>query len=371
MISLKPSHGAVVNICSRSSYECLEKAVQLNGWRGKNFVTISEEAKRELTFFLENIVHLNGQIIQSESRAIRVSSLLYEPVTKQEVIPFFEGPISKIMVSDASDSKVFVYNLMEEGQISLSVNLSEWERSLSSGHRELLAILKTLQTWERQSFTKGLKVFWITDSENVVSFINKGSRKQHVQNTLFDIVLIARSLDLEIIPIHLRRQDPRIQLADLGSKTQDTDNWSIDNASFEILRRKFHFDFDLFADAQNKKCVRFASKFFEEGSEVIDCFSANWGSLGMLWICPPIKEAIKVARRIQGSTCKGVILIPVWPSSTFYNFFFDSCSRAKPPFFLEKLFHPYVIQNENARNTPLFGHTKFHFAVLSFNTFKS
>lgn len=369
IISLKPSHGSSVLICTKSSYVCLEKTVQERGWRSNNGIVLSEESKRELHFFLDNIDILNGHIIQSEARAIRVDTIIPNPICKREKIHFFEGPVEKIIVSDASETKVFVYDLINNGETILSVNLSHDEKSLSSGHRELLAIQKTLEHWTVTNYPRGLKLFWITDSENVVSFINKGSNKPHVQRAIFKTLLLSRQLDIKIIPIHLRRSDPRIQLADLGSKTKNTDNWSMDNTNFSALNEIFHFDFDLFADSLNKKVPRFASLFFEEGCEFVDAFSMNWANLGMLWVCPPINDLIQVARRIRSSQCKGVVMFPVWPTSNFFHFFMENMSKTKPPFILEKIFNPYIFQNEDAKNTPLFGYTNFSFVILSFNTF--
>ena len=365
LVSLKPSHGSSVLICSKSSYACLEKAVENSGWRSKNILSLSEESRRELKFFLDNLTFLNGHLIQSELNAIRVDSLLRNPVAKTETIPFFEGPIDGIMVSDASEKKIFVYNLTKRGEVVLSVNLSQQEQLFSSGHRELLAILRTLQTWRADSSMTRMQMFWITDSENVVAMITKGSSKQHIQNMSFEIVFLLRKLDLTIIPIHLRREDPRIQLADAGSKFQDSDNWSVDAKSFSDLQNTFCFDFDLFADSNNAKLARFATLFFEPRGEVIDAFSANWEDLGMLWICPPVNNLIQIARRIMNCRCKGAILIPNWPTSNFLFFYLNE----KAPFRIEKFLRPYIIQNENARNTPLFGFTSFDFILLSFNTF--
>lgn len=370
MISLRPSHGSSVLICSKSSYVCLEEAVAKDGWRSRNECILSQEAKSELRFFLDNLHKLNGHFIQTEARAIRVDSILPNPITNCKYIPFIGGSIDKVMVSDASETKIFAYSLSDDcnHQFSVSISLSGEERKLSSGHRELLAVLKTLQTWKATRCSTNMKVFWITDSTNVVAFINKGSNKAHIQKSIFEIVLLMRDLDLEIVPIHLKREDPRVQLADQGSKRKDSDNWSIDNKSFKELHEVFHFEFDLFADSYNRKMKNYASLYYDPNSKLIDAFSANWGDLGMLWICPPIKDLIRVAKRIRSTSCRGVVIIPIWPSSSFYHFFLINHSSSRQPFILERCMKPYIHQNENARNTPLFGVTNFEFAILSFDT---
>jgi hypothetical protein len=81
----------------------------------------------------------------------------------------------------------------------------------------------------------------MTDSENVCAFLSKGSPKPAIQKLVFECNLILHDLECSLEPIHLLRSDPRIQLVDSASKTKDTDNWSIDYASF----KEFDNDFQL------------------------------------------------------------------------------------------------------------------------------
>ena len=55
--------------------------------------------------------------------------------------------------------------------------------------------------------------------------------------------------------------------ADFESRMNDTDNWSIDNESFNILSNKYgHFFVDRFANNLNKKVAKFNSKYFCSGT---------------------------------------------------------------------------------------------------------
>jgi len=40
-------------------------------------------------------------------------------------------------------------------------------------------------------------------------------------------------MKLRVVPIYLAREDPRIQIADSGSKELDTDNWSLSVKDFQ------------------------------------------------------------------------------------------------------------------------------------------
>ena len=69
----------------------------------------------------------------------------------------------------------------------------------------------------------------------MVTFLTKGSSRPAIQSTVLDIYRLTRRKSLDIIPLHVRRSDYRIQAADTGSRFYDPDDWSIDTASFESL----------------------------------------------------------------------------------------------------------------------------------------
>ena len=76
----------------------------------------------------------------------------------------------------------------------------------------------SLKQWEFTQTLQRRTIYWVTDSENVVSFLRKGSKKPEVQAILFEVVKMASRLDINIEPIHLLREDPRIKDADEGSR---------------------------------------------------------------------------------------------------------------------------------------------------------
>ena len=66
------------------------------------------------------------------------------------------------MASDASDKIAFIY---ETGQFRLVENFffNESESAVSSGHRELLVIVKTLETMKDYFKDREKRIYWITD----------------------------------------------------------------------------------------------------------------------------------------------------------------------------------------------------------------
>ncbi len=364
--ALEPSHGMMSRISTRSSYDTIGFHTEQVGWKG--YAPMTQYMRDELAFFKEHIHESNGTLIKSTLTQVRVDTILKNPVAMKEFIPNHERA-DTILVSDSSEIKAFAYNLTNNSSIEVEVNFSEEEKKLSSAARELLALDYTVKQWKEKGF-KNMKVYWLTDSSSAAACIQKGSKSSETQHITFGIVKLCKELGIHVTPIHLRREDPRIQMADDGSKIKNSDNWSIDSASFNELNEIFKFEMDLFADEQNAKTRDYCSLYFQKTAVAIEAFSTNWSEFGMCWICPPISLLIQVNNRIQTSQCKGVIILPVWKTSSFYTYFLNENEFPKEPYRLVKKWHPYIIQNEGVTRTPLFGITPFKFVALAFNTFK-
>jgi site-specific DNA-methyltransferase (adenine-specific) len=116
------------------------------------------------------------------------------------------------------------------------------------------------------------------------------------------------------------REDPRIKFADDGSKTVDTDDWQVDDKTFQKSNQEYNFTIDLFASNQNKKCKRFYSNFYCPGTSGIDAFSHSWDG-DIAWICPPIKEVTRIIRKLRKSRPTGMLFVPEWKASDYWGNF--------------------------------------------------
>ncbi len=365
IVALQHSHGFFARVCSRSGYVALESHVAAKGWQGS--LELSPNCTRELHFFLQHSSARNGSPINSGLTLVRVDKILDDPITKGVSVPTFGRHHDGVMVSDASDFKASVYNLHDESSSQVSFVFSREERGLSSGMRELLAILKTLQLWksERRSISSNLCIYWMTDSSNVVSFLTKGSSKIHVQSTVFEICLLLQELQISVIPVHLLRSDPRIQAADDLSKFRDSDDWSLDDSNTQFLIDQYNLKTDVFASRANRRCDRFFSEVFEDGCAGTNAFAQQWGR--GLFMCPPIRLLPSVARAIRNRSCEGIVVLPDWPSSQFFGMFFELNNVPRAPFKIVHRFYPYIYQNQEA-SSALKGKTDFQFFALYFNT---
>ncbi len=119
------------------------------------------------------------------------------------------------VVSDASGFKAAICYEEDQSRVVADFRFSEAEKRFSSGHRELLSVHKMVEHWvhTRQMFER--QIYWMTDSMNVVSFLEKGSSKPHIQNVVFDLACNFSILNTVVQPVHLYRSDVRIMEADI------------------------------------------------------------------------------------------------------------------------------------------------------------
>jgi len=355
----------LARITTRSGYCIIQSHTEAFGWGG--YVTLDGKVKEELKFFIDHMDEGNGAKIKNSLTEARLDTIVPNPISKVETIHHARED-AQVFVSDASDTKAFVYELTGASKKVLEYSFNKEQREASSSARELLAILMTLRQAAADQSLKNTFIYWCTDSENAARAMSKGSRTPAIQAIVFEIALLSKKLQIKIEPIYLRREDPRIQVADLGSKALDTDNWSIDQSSFQSLDEIFHFDYDMFADSFNKKCEKFCSLYYHEDARAVDAFSISWEKKGNLWLSPPVKDLLRCHRRITNCECKGVLIMPMWHTSSYLSFFMENGEKTKEPFTLIKKWKPYIIQNEGATNTALFGFTPFWFVALGFNT---
>lgn len=364
MVSCIPSHGPYARVCTRSGYIDLQQAVDARGW--KTSVSLSESTRGEFLLFLRCARIRNGYPMDNQLTDVRVDSIFPGAKCKNPVLT--QGPYdyNAVVASDASDFKVACKWLEGPQQGHVSFTLSTDEQHVSSGERELLALLKALRHFNAVLHLRDLNFIWATDSANLVSFLAKGSPKIPIHQKVTEVYNLCHDMNCTIEPVHLLRTDERIAEVDGFSKQKDTDNWSIDDMSFQALKEQFQLSCDVFADSSNAKLPIFISKFYEQGCWAVDAFSCSWP--GVAYVCPPTKLLVRAANRICKSKCEGIIILPNWPASDFFNTFFTTENQVKAPFQFVKQIQPYIFQNEGARNTPLFGVTPFSFFVLYFNT---
>jgi hypothetical protein len=370
MVSALPALGTLPLIFARRGYAELEEKVQEQGWNAR--IKMPAEVAADLRKFISLIERHDGAPITSAATAVSVLSIIGEPTQflKTKVIPNHIKTNQKaIWCGDASQWAACAYSIKDDSDFFLIRKFSEEEQSLSSGHRELLALFRALEEREQAKgvWSEKTTLYWLTDSENLVTFLRKGSKKRDIQAQLLAVLEKARALNAKIEPIHLRREDPRIQLADGGSKIPDSDDWSIDEASFQKLNTKYGpFTIDLFAADNNAKVKNFYSECFSKSSKGVNAFCHSWDG-EKAWVCPPVKCIISAVGKIEKTKGSGVLLIPKWPTARFWPIIFPDGINAKAVFKEVEEIRPWLKQNQEARSV-LSGRTKFTFIALFYKS---
>ena len=367
IIATEPALGNLPLLTARAGYAQVEEISEARGWNAS--LTLSKETVEGLQFFLDNMDQFDNTPIRTAATDISVVSIIGQPdefIKTGFVANHIRSSRSKIWASDASGFATCAYSIKGDNMYYRGL-LTEEERGFGSGHRELLAVRHTLEYYMTINCFNGqsCNVYWITDSENLVRFLTKGSRKQHIQKEIFRTILICQKLKIRIIPIHLRREDPRIQIADTGSKIVDTDDWAVDSYTFQRLNKEMKFTIDLFATEKNAKCQRFYSNFYCRGTNGIDAFCHSWEE-EVAWVCPPINQICKVIEKIKKTRMSGVMYVPDWQTADYWPKIFDAQGQLRWPFTKARKSQPFLIQQEFSCKSPFRGHPKFDFYELKF-----
>lgn len=182
------SHGPALRIVTRESQHQLGVRVTEAGWKAD--MVITDRMVKELQSCKTYLETSNGQPIRFEAK----TTTILAPVKKSYLLQDWDPTDSErkliTMVSDASDTRAFIYKA-DDFTIVEEYPFSWTESQASSTMRELSAINKLLTT--DQSFLKkhrGMVVCWMTDSQALTHIMKRGSRVKELQDIvlkLFDL----------------------------------------------------------------------------------------------------------------------------------------------------------------------------------------
>ena len=319
--SLSRSHGAIVSVMTRHTQHVVGKQVFKNGWESS--ISLDEHCRTELSFLRDNLIKFNGKLIPVTKEANKtvghqeVSHFIKQVCYSEELLP-------DLVVSDASESHAFVFHKDQFIKVQ-DFEFDEYETTLSSGHRELLATLKYLEHCKKTKFqfTSPI-IYWQTDSKNNFSFLTKGSRKPRIQKDIVKIKFLELEMGITIIPIWTPRSHSRIILADLGSKfSQSSDEWGVSRNRLKQIFSQFNVSptIDAFASEVNSVCSRFFSKIPQNNCSGINFFAQKMEANQVYFCCPPVKEIIFTFKKlIHSPNIVAILIIPAWPSANFWTF---------------------------------------------------
>ena len=212
---------------------------------------------------------------------------------------------------------------------------------------------------------RGQHILWLTDSTNLCVFLTKGSKKPAIQADVLEVHWLCHDLVVRLTPIHLKRDDFRIQVADAGTRFFDPDDWAIDRTSYVHLTDGMFIDLDVFAHTTNAKVARFFSYGRCPRTAAIDAFSQDWKDT-VAWICPPVSLIIPAIKKACNTRMSGIFLIPLWRSSAFWTTLFPNGFRAISQCWKTVKCHPHIIRGKFCYNPLMQGTTQFPFLAVYF-----
>ena len=165
-------------------------------------------------------------------------------------------------------------------------------------------------------FLQGKAVLWKTDNYACSYIVKAGSSKENLQYYAEKILECCRNYRIDLKLEWVPREE--IMFCDSLSKTPDTDDWETTTELLLTLNKKWGpFTVDRFADNNNKKVTRFNSKFYCPNTENVNAFSVSWMGENN-FLVPPVNLIPKVLKHIRESKAEGTLVVPYWPSASFW-----------------------------------------------------
>ena len=328
LASMHLALGPIVRLFTRNLYKVIESRLS---WFHP--ISLSSDAVSELKFWLHNIDSRNGFTFKPH------------PTT------------SKIVFTDASSSGYGGFIAERLNKIICVGKFSEFERETSSTSRELLAVNHVLKSFGPRLSHESIQIN--IDNLSACHILSVGSSKEHLQSLSIEIFNHCSKYNINLQPRWVPREENDI--ADYFSKYNDTDDWSIDDKSFNLISRRFGpFTIDRFADNINRKTERFNSKFYCPHTESVNCFTNNWKS-ERNYLCPPISLIGSTIRHLRLCKARGTLVVPVWNSAYYWPILFPKGIVASfvKEFFV---FEPYYTSSSN--DSVFKGYVNFKTIVL-------
>ena len=285
IISMGIAIGPLTRLFTRHMYAFIESR---NSWFENK--TVNEGTHSELTFWKRNVQVRNGFGIKRHHLT------------------------TKVIYSNASENGYGGYLVQRLDRVIAQGQFSHSEKGTSSTHRELFAVLYVLQSLSH--FLRNESILWYTDNSNIARIIEAESTTKDLQMLALQIFALCIQHSIAIHPTWIPREENA--LADRISKHVDTDDWSIDIPTFQLVQNELGFStIDRFADDKNTKHKGFNSKFFCPNSAGVNAFTSDW-SAEYNWLCPPISLVGNVIKHLRFCKARGILITPEWPSAYYW-----------------------------------------------------
>ena len=252
-------------------------------------ITLSLEAKEELTWWIHNLENHNGKPIQITPPELIISS---------DACPEGWGAACK---GQRAWGKWTLEDLRELQHIN---------------EMEIAAALRALQTFHR--IYKPNSIHMKIDNMTALSYIIKMGGKNNQQmnkisKQIWEFMMSRKcKLTAEYIPSKLNIE------ADEESRLNDSSEWKLDPQLFkEICKRLGNPEIDLFASLATHQIPKYISWKPDPKAIAVNAFQTSWAHK-FPYAFPPFKLIGRTINKVQHHHISAIIITPVWHTATWY-----------------------------------------------------
>ena len=204
---------------------------------------------------------------------------------------------------------------------------------------------------------RGKAVVHYTDAQNVARMLQVGSRNMDLHKRVLRLYLKLKELDINHVAVWIPREDPRIKVADAGSREFDVDNWMIDTPNFLKINEHWgEFTVDVFASEENARVTRFYS--VEKNA-----FCQNLSG-EHIWACPPPRLILPAVKLFAKFRVTGVVCVPLWQASPFWIALCPNGTHLANFVKDFVIFQPFFVAGKDMTNKTFQGFSKFKMIAL-------
>lgn len=266
------------------------KALQISNKNYNAFMTISENSKSEIQWWLENIHAENGKPI----REVPPKHSLHTDSSMKGWGAFLDKN---------SNCTQGLWNLQEQ---KLHINVLE----LKAIYFALISLCQNI---------KHAHIRVRTDSSTAVSYINNQG------GSIIPLLVIAKQIwvwcienNIYISAVHIpgvENQTPD----NLSRSFKDTSEWKLKKTIFDqVVKKYFMPDVDLFASRLNRQLPKYVSWYPDPEAWETDAFSFSWYEFNP-YIFPPFSQISKVLMKIEEDQVrKSILIVPMWTTQTWF-----------------------------------------------------
>ena len=161
-------------------------------------------------------------------------------------------------------------------------------------------------------------ILWWTDNTTALSYVRGegGTTSPLLLRLTRDILLIAQSLRLRILPVYVPSEENL--LADSASRFKTPPDWHLDPSIFRLIRRRYGTpEIDLFASTKSTQVPQFFAWGNAVGAAAFDALAQNW-EFRLAYAFPPPAILPRVIRKMEVSTGSFILVTPFWPSQKWF-----------------------------------------------------